>query len=97
MHEYVNFVHDPEKQYRSLSEWSATGVCVSLSVPLRLLGVDIRKIFAASVAAVDVGAIKAAGDDGKGSMIFGDFWEALCACAAFTCAFAATVARMRRH
>ena len=26
LHEYVNFVHDPEKQYRSLSEWSATGV-----------------------------------------------------------------------
>ena len=26
MHESVNFVHDPEKQYRSLSEWSATGV-----------------------------------------------------------------------
>ena len=26
LHEYVNFVHDPEKQYRSLSEWSAAGV-----------------------------------------------------------------------
>ena len=25
LHEYVNVVHDPEKQYRSLSEWSATG------------------------------------------------------------------------
>ena len=32
LHEYVNFVHDPEKQYRSLSEWSATGVYV-LHVP----------------------------------------------------------------
>ena len=28
LHEYVNFVHDPEKQCRSLSEWSATGVIV---------------------------------------------------------------------
>eukprot|EP01048_Picozoa_sp_COSAG05_P005406 COSAG05_NODE_319_length_11483_cov_406.525604_9_plen_115_part_00 len=26
LHEYVNFVHDPEQQHRSLSEWSATGV-----------------------------------------------------------------------
>ena len=26
LHEYVNFVHDPEKQYRSLSGWSAAGV-----------------------------------------------------------------------
>ena len=26
LHEYVNFVHDPEKQYSSLSEWSPTGV-----------------------------------------------------------------------
>ena len=28
LHEYVNFVHDPEKQYRSLSEWSAAGVYI---------------------------------------------------------------------
>ena len=33
LHEYVNFVHDPEKQYRSLSEWSATAVCVAMSDP----------------------------------------------------------------
>ena len=26
LHEYVSFVHDPEKQYMSLSEWSSTGV-----------------------------------------------------------------------
>ena len=30
LHEYVNFVHDPEKQYRSSSEWSATGVIVRI-------------------------------------------------------------------
>ena len=26
LHEYVNFVHDPEKQYRSLSAFWNTGV-----------------------------------------------------------------------
>ena len=34
LHEYVNFVHDPEKQYRSLSEWSAMGRFSSVSLGL---------------------------------------------------------------
>ena len=30
LHEYVNFVHDPEKQYRSLSAFWNTGVTPKL-------------------------------------------------------------------
>eukprot|EP01048_Picozoa_sp_COSAG05_P007942 COSAG05_NODE_580_length_8553_cov_197.460934_10_plen_163_part_00 len=42
LHEYVNFVHDPEKQYRSLSEWSATGVVCACVYRLRIDGADVR-------------------------------------------------------
>ena len=38
LHEYVNFVHDPEKQYRSLSEWSATGVYGRVSSEIFYIG-----------------------------------------------------------
>ena len=36
LHEYVNFVHDPEKQYRSLSAFWNTGVVGTLKVPVKV-------------------------------------------------------------
>ena len=40
---------------------------------------DVRKMFAAAVAAVDVGEVKAAEEADKGSMVFYDFLECLAA------------------
>ena len=40
---------------------------------------DVRKMFAAAVAAVDVGCVKAADEDDKGSMIYYDFLECISA------------------
>ena len=48
LHEYVNFVHDSEKQYRSLSACWNTGVCTGTSRYCEFAfkpGVDFGRIF----------------------------------------------------
>ena len=44
---------------------------------------DVRKMFAAGVAAVDVGDVKAAEEADKGSMVYYDFLECVAAFAGF--------------
>jgi hypothetical protein len=44
---------------------------------------DVRKMFAAAVAAVDVGEVRAAEEADKGSMVFFDFLECLAAFAGY--------------
>lgn len=44
---------------------------------------DVRKMFAAAVAAVDVGQVKAVEEANKGSMVFFDFLECLAAFAGY--------------